>query len=80
MVFDRNEIHIQAFGEIPLGKLMSGNFSSSTFHDFIILSYSNIKKKRRFTKQKILRLDTQDFPKILRFSDSQISQIHIFQG
>ena len=32
--FDRNEIHIQDFAEIPPGKLMSGDFSSSTFHPF----------------------------------------------
>ena len=34
MVFDRNEIHIQAFQEIPPAKLMSGDSSSSTFHHF----------------------------------------------
>ena len=40
-VFDRSEIHIQAFVDIINGKLMSGHSSSSTFHDSIISSYYN---------------------------------------
>ena len=35
LFFDRNEIHIQAFAEIPPAKLMSGDSSSSTFHVFM---------------------------------------------
>ena len=46
MFFDRNEIHIQAFQEIPPAKLMSGDSSSSTFHDSIILACSKITKKK----------------------------------
>ena len=34
MFFGRNEIHIQAFAKIPPANLMSGDSSSSTFHDF----------------------------------------------
>ena len=32
-IFDRKEVHIQAFEEISMAKLMSGDLSSSTFHD-----------------------------------------------
>ena len=39
MFFDRNKIHIQAFVDFINGKLMSGHSSSSTFHDFKILSF-----------------------------------------
>ena len=39
MFFDRYEIHIQAFEEILTAKLMSGDSSSLTFHDFKILSF-----------------------------------------
>ena len=85
-VFDRNEIHIQAFVDFIGGQSMSGHSSSSTFHDFIILSYSEINKskKRRFRKKHNLRLGTQDFHKIevFRFSDIQNSYFqkcsHIF--
>ena len=44
MFFDRYEIHIQAFEEILTAKLMSGDSSSLTFHDFKILSFLIIKK------------------------------------
>ena len=43
MFFDRDEIHIQAFGEMPPAKLMSGDSSSSTFHCFQELSILIIK-------------------------------------
>ena len=33
--FDRNEIHIQAFQEIPAAKWMPRDSSSSTFHVFM---------------------------------------------
>ena len=39
MFFDRYEIHIQAFAIIPRAKLMSGDSSSLTFHDFKISSF-----------------------------------------
>ena len=52
MFFDRNEIHIQAFGEIPPGKLIPGDSSSSTFHDSIILSYYNYQNFRTSEFQK----------------------------
>ena len=42
MLFDRNEIRIQAFVDFIDGKLMSGHSSSSTFHafqEFIIFNY-----------------------------------------
>ena len=42
-VFDRNEIHIQAFREISTAKLMLGDSSSSTFRDFQISSFLIIK-------------------------------------
>ena len=35
MFFGRNEIHIQAFQEIPPAKLIPGDSSSSTFHVFM---------------------------------------------
>ena len=56
--------HIQAFQEIPPAKLIPGDSSSSTFHDFIILSYSKIKNKNEGSQtKKNLRLGTQDFRK-----------------
>ena len=42
-VFDRNEIHIRAFVDFINGKFISGHSSSSTFHDFKILSFLIIK-------------------------------------
>ena len=86
MLLDRNEIHIQAFVDFINGKLMSGHSSSSTFHDFIISSYSKINKKKKEKQkqknkgsQKNLEVRYTGFPEFLRFSDSQISQIHIFK-
>ena len=38
-VFDRNEIRIQACVDLLNGKLILGHSSSSTFHDFRILSF-----------------------------------------
>ena len=76
MFFDRNEIHIQAFGEIPPAKLMSGDSSSSTFHDFqefIISNYQNFRfsnlrifnfrnsKSSNFEIPKSEKSGTQDF-------------------
>ena len=49
MFFDRNEIHIQAFGEIPPAKWMSGDSSSSTFHhfqEFIIFNYQKFRNSK----------------------------------
>ena len=66
---------------------MPGHSSSSTFHDFIILSYYTIKKSKKQKKKKTkvhnkknLEVMYTGLPEILRFSDSQISKIHIFQG
>ena len=41
MFFDRNEIHFQAFQEMPPAKLMSGDSPSSTFQDFQESTVSN---------------------------------------
>ena len=46
MFFDRNEIHIQAFVDFINGKLMSGDSSSSTFHDFQEFTISNYQNFR----------------------------------
>ena len=46
MFFDRNLIHIQDFQEIPPAKLISGDSSSSTFHDFKKISFRIIKISR----------------------------------
>ena len=45
MFFDRNEIPIQAFQEIPPAKLMSEDSSSSTFHDFQEIIISDYQKQ-----------------------------------
>ena len=42
-VLDRIEINIQAFVDVINGKLMSCHSSSSTFHDFKISSFLNIR-------------------------------------
>ena len=70
------------FAKIPPANLMSGDSSSSTFHHFIILSYYKIKKSKKKKKgsQNNLEVRHTTHPEILRFSDSQISKIHIFQG
>ena len=50
MFFNRNEIHIQAFQEIPPSKSIPGNSSSSTFHhsqELIISNYQKNAKKIR---------------------------------
>ena len=53
---------------------------------FIILSYYHILKSKNQKNQKTRRFKKKlevrytGLPEILRFSDSQISQIHIFQG
>ena len=48
---------------------------------FPIIKISNLQnsKSSNFEISKIQKSGTQDFSKILRFSDSQISKIHIFQ-
>ena len=53
--FDRYEIHIQAFEEILTAKLMSGDSSSLTFHDFKISSFLIIKSSKilNFEIQKV---------------------------
>ena len=51
-VFDRYEIHIQAFVDFIHGKLMSGHSSSSTFHDFQEFIISNYQKIRNSEFQK----------------------------
>ena len=78
MFFDRNEIHIPAFQEIPPGKWISRNSSSSTF---ILSSYYHIlksenqksKKKKRKFKQRSWGLvhKTSGNFEIFRFSDFQ---------
>ena len=52
MFFDRNEIHIQAFQEIPPAKLMSGDSLSSTYHDFQEFIISTYQKSRHSEFQK----------------------------
>ena len=51
-VFDRNEIHIQAFVHFINGKLMSGHSSSSTFHHFQEFITSTYQKNRNPEFQK----------------------------
>ena len=73
MFFDRNEIHIQAFVDFINGKLMSGHSSSSTFHDFTILSFYKIDK----SENESLKLEkwtpkVSEISKILKISDYQI--------
>ena len=57
MFFDRNEIHIQAFQEIPPAKLMSGDSSSSTFHDFQEFLISNYQKNQGTSWREILSME-----------------------
>ena len=83
-VFDRYEIHIQAFVDFINGKLMSGHSSSSTFHDFqefIISNYQNFRssnlrifKFRNFKNRKVRYTGLRTF----RNLDSQISMESIF--
>ena len=76
MLFDRHEIHIQTFQEIPSVKLMSGNFSSSTFHlfqEFIISNYQNFKISK-FQKSKNGHLMFPHF----RIFEFRISSNNIF--
>ena len=66
---------------------MSGDSSSSTFHDFIILSCYNYQNFRS-SKFQIFKFRNFKNPKVRctglsnksRFSDSQISKIHISHG
>ena len=86
MFFDRNEIHIQAFGEIPPAKLMSGDSSSSTFHDFqefIICNHQNFRSSNlrifKFRNFKNRKVRYTGLPKIskkwgLRFPKSIFSK------
>ena len=74
--FDRTEIHNQAFVDFTNGALVSGHSSSSTFHDFTILSFLTIKisyfqifKFKIFKVSKFRRLeDSLDLEKIILFS------------
>ena len=54
MFFDRNEIHIQAFQEIPAAKWMPGNSSSSTFHVFMKNTQNIIKHNSKNEKSRLL--------------------------
>ena len=84
MFFARNEIHIQAFQEIPPAKLMSGDSSSLTFHDFqefIISDYQKIRnsefqklkfRNSEFQKFKNRTANVSDILEIIKVSDSQI--------
>ena len=70
MLFDRSEIHIQAFVDFINGKFMSGHSSSSTFHDFTIFSFykiTNEKSQVQNSKKGHLRL-----PRFRKFSNFQI--------
>ena len=82
MFFDRYEIHIQAFAKIPPANLMSGDSSSSTFHDFIILSYYNYQKSRNseFQKFKKWKAKVSKISKILKFRILRKIFFHFFQG
>ena len=53
MLFDRNEIHIQAFVDFINGQLMSGHSSSSAVHDFQEIFISNYQKFRNSEFQKV---------------------------
>ena len=67
-VFDRNEIHIQAFAEISPAKLMSGDSSSSTFHDvqeFIIPNDQKIRNSE-FRKFKKWAVKVSEISKIIK--------------
>ena len=66
-------------GEMNLKKFLVFDFSS--FHHIIILQNQKNQKKTKVHKNnKKLDVRYTGLPTILRFSDSQISQIHIFQG
>ena len=81
MFFDRNEIHIQAFQEIPPAKLIPGDSSSSTFHDFqesIILKYQKFRNSE-FQKFKKWTLKVSGIAKFLSFRSPQ-QKIPISQG
>ena len=68
---------------------MSGDSSSATFHhfqEFIISNYQNIRSSNfeisnlQISKFQNPKVRYTGLSKILRFPDSQISKIHIFQG
>ena len=69
MFFYRNEIHIQAFGEIPPAKLMPGDSSSSTFHEIQEFTISNWQKQEfeiyKFPNSKNQKMENERlrFPK-----------------
>ena len=73
MFFDRNEIHIQAFQEIPPAKLIPGDSSSSTFHQIQEFIISNYQKSRNSEFQKFKKWT----PKVSKIS--KISKIAILR-
>ena len=82
MFFDRNEIHIQDFGEIPPAKLMSGDSSSSTFHHFQEFIISHYQKFRNSESQKFKKWTHQvsEISKFLSFRFPQKMFPHFVPG
>ena len=64
MFFDRNEIHIQDVAYLINGKLMSGHSSSSTFHDFKILSFLIVKNQELEMSKKNQKVGPHTFWKL----------------
>ena len=82
MFFDRNEIHIQAFQEISPAKLVPGDSSSSTFHEFQEFIISKFQKFRNseFQKFKNGHLRFQKTHTILEFQISSKICSQLFPG
>ena len=73
MLFDRSEIHIQAFKEILTTKLMSGDSSFLTFHDFKILQFLIIRNSR-FQNFRNSKNGHPRFPRFRKFRKSWVSE------
>ena len=69
MFFDRNEIRIQVFEEIPTAKLMSGDSSSLTlcFPDSIIYNYQKKSGNLNFENSKNGHMGFPRFRKLRKY-------------